>query len=289
VRWWQTWAGHESLRRTSYLYFFLDNRLATYLPAPDRSYVDYILQDYAPGSLEWSEFERYFHTLAIYAVASAPTRVLVIYPQVPFRAPSPLQPIYDRVSALAAPHHLSIPPAAWIRYGGDLTTVGDRPAVRFTTPPRGPAIDTRDYVFAGGPIDVRVAVSIDANARTRDTPGTPGTLGTLDLLDASTNEVLSTAPLAAAPGGWRDVDVRLNVGDRARRTRLRLTANSSAPFAVGDIALPVDYGFTVVDLTASLNSFNTHASIFDAHPNERAHQVVAEKVLEALQKTAPRR
>ena len=34
-------------------------------------------------------------------------------------------------------------------------------------------------------------------------------------------------------------------------------------------------GFGVVDPTARLNTFNTHASWFDGHPNERAHHVLA--------------
>ena len=48
--------------------------------------------------------------------------------------------------------------------------------------------------------------------------------------------------------------------------------------------MPVDYGFTVVDLTERLNSFNTHASMFDAHPNERAHAVMAQEVQAALER-----
>jgi hypothetical protein len=38
----------------------------------------------------------------------------------------------------------------------------------------------------------------------------------------------------------------------------------------------------VVDLAEPLNSFNTHASVFDAHPNEAAHRVIAEHVYRAI-------
>jgi hypothetical protein len=40
----------------------------------------------------------------------------------------------------------------------------------------------------------------------------------------------------------------------------------------------------VVDVTESLMGFNTHASMFDAHPNERAHDVMAQEVLAALER-----
>ena len=278
TRWWQTWAGHDTLRAWSYLYYFLDNRLLTYLPAPDRSYVDYILQDYAPGSLEWSEFERYFHTLATQAMA-ARTRLLVVYPQVPFRGTSPLQPIYDRVIALAGPHRLVIPPVALVRYAGELTTRAERPAVMFAVAPEGPALETRNYYFSPGDHEIDLTVSIDA---------TVPTFGTLELIDAATNERLSTAPLSTSPGDWRDVTVQVVVPERSRSVRLRISGNGRTAFSVAQVAVPVDYGFEVVDLTAALNTFNTHTSIFDAHPNERAHQLIAEKVLERLQKSGSR-
>jgi hypothetical protein len=54
--------------------------------------------------------------------------------------------------------------------------------------------------------------------------------------------------------------------------------------SLASIDIPVDYGFTVVDITEPLNAFNTHASMFDAHPNERAHAVIAQEVLAALER-----
>jgi hypothetical protein len=39
----------------------------------------------------------------------------------------------------------------------------------------------------------------------------------------------------------------------------------------------------MVDLTSDLNTFNTHTSIFDAHPNESAHKLIAERVFQALE------
>lgn len=37
--------------------------------------------------------------------------------------------------------------------------------------------------------------------------------------------------------------------------------------SLASIDVPVDYRFTVVDVIEPLNAFDTHASIFDAHPN----------------------
>jgi hypothetical protein len=48
------------------------------------------------------------------------------------------------------------------------------------------------------------------------------------------------------------------------------------------LGLAVDYGFDVLDLAEPLNRFNTHASLFDAHPNEAAHRVIADEVHRVL-------
>jgi lysophospholipase L1-like esterase len=143
---WQRWPMHRSLRQSSYLYFFLDHRLSALLPQPERSYQQYILDDFAPGRPEWTEYVRMFDEFSARAKALAPARVLILYPQVPFRGAYPLQPVNDRMRELAAKHE-----------------------------------------------------------------------------------------------------------------------------------------YRVVDLTDAMNTFNTHASIFDAHPNEQAHAVIAEHVLKAIE------
>jgi hypothetical protein len=143
-----------------------------------------------------------------------------------------------------------------------------------------PLVDTRDYYLAAGEQQVILTVSVDR-------PDAP--FAAVSLLDAATNQVISSSAATAASGGWRDVAVTLALPERGRRARIRVTSTGHTPFSLAQVALPVDYAFSAVDLTAALNTFNTHTSIFDAHPNERAHKLIAEKVLEGLQKTRSHR
>ena len=290
---WQQWSGHERLRRSSYLYYFLDNRLATYLPPPDRSYVRYILEDFAPGSLEWSEFERLFHTLAMRAAESAPLRLIVIYPQVPYRGTSPLKPIHDRVIGLAGPHRFALPPAAWLRFAGTPVARADarwHQAVEVSAATRGPVLETRAFYMPAGPFDVVLSMARPRSSDGGTSPPAPASIGSLELVDQLTNAVLSTTALPTLPAqeGWQEVTARMGVTQTGREVRLRLTSGGTVPFAVASIEIPVDYAFKVVDLTETLNTFNTHASIFDAHPNERAQKVIAEKVFETLREAESR-
>ncbi len=256
---WQQWSGHERLRRSSYLYYFLDNRLSTYLPPPDRSYVQYILEDFAPGSLEWSEFERLFHTLAMRATEFARVRMLVIYPQVPYRGTSPLQPIHDRMIALTGPHRFALPPAAWIRFAGTPVARADarwHQAVAVPATTQGPLLETRAFYMPAGSFDVLVSI-----ATPRSSGGSPApaqtSIGSLELIDHLTNAVQSTTAIPALRSleGWQEVTVPLQVTARGRQVRLRLTSSGAAAFEVASIEIPVDYSFKVVDLTEHIEQF----------------------------------
>ena len=277
---WHRWPWHVPLRAHSYLYFFLDNRLSMFLPPPTRSYRDYILQDFHPASVEWAEFERLFHSFAVHAKEIAPRRLLMLYPQVPFSGDYPLQPIHDRMRTLAGPHKLAIAPSNWIRLAGELQPREGavwRQVVHVPAGMTGPVVETRPYYFGDGPLELVVSLS----GIVTTTPE----IGLLEAFDAVTNQLLDQRPLTLDPGksGWQDAPVMLELrGTDGNMTRLRITLSQSPEVAIASIDVPVDYGMTVVDLTDALNTFDTHASIFDAHPNERAHRVIADQVLRAL-------
>jgi lysophospholipase L1-like esterase len=274
---WRNWFTHDFLQRRSYLYYFVDNRLASTLPPPDRSYVDYVLQDYAPGTFEWAEFERYFHRLAAQVAEVVPRRLLLLYPQVPFREQYPLQPIHERVSAMAGAHRLNIPPAAWVRHSGQMVESPDAPFKQAIRVERGPAavVETRDYYIPASGAEVVVTFKVDTDA--------PNPHGVVTAIDLETKAEIARADMAGRPGGgWQEVAMHVPAAAKPRFAKFLVNSLASGPFAVGLLSLPVDYGFTVVDPTAELNTFNTHASIFDSHPNERAHKLLAERLFQAL-------
>ena len=281
---WQRWALHRPLRRSSYLYYVLDRQLAALLPQPDRSYVSYILEDVLPGTIEWTEFERAFHSFATRAAELAPTRIMVLYPQVPFRAPYPLQAVHDRMRTLASAHTLTIPPTAWVRSAGTLepranASGGD--ALRITAGTTGTVFETRDY-YIGQRSNVDVNISVSAESAAGE-----AVLGAVELIDGETLTVVAHADIAVdrARTGWQQLPVHLKLDAKpGRSVRFRVTASGRSGFALASLEVPVDYGWTVIDLTEPLNTFNTHASIFDAHPNERAHGVIAEHVFAALER-----
>lgn len=277
---WQRWAQHDALRSSSYLYYFLDNRLAMLMPSSERSYVDYLLGDFVRGTLEWAEFERYFHSFATMAAQIAPKRLLVLYPQVPFDGEYPLRELNERMKELAGPHTLICPPSAWWLRGASLEPRPDavwrRAAVMKAGAPA--TLDTEPYFIKDGLLELDVVAAGSGPPSLEDTAA-------FEIVDVSTGEILHrvSVDLREGDGDWERIPIRADLTGKGNRdVRFRFASRGVRDLAFASLEMPVDYGFGVVDLTGPLNAFDTHASIFDAHPNERAHGVIAAEVLNGL-------
>lgn len=101
---WRRWPGHEWVRRHSYLYFFLDDRLRLLLPSGDRSYPEYMLQAYAPGTRGWTLFKEQFDEWARLAKARSPRTIVMLYPTLLASGGDPMPRLRDQVAALARGH-----------------------------------------------------------------------------------------------------------------------------------------------------------------------------------------
>ena len=204
-------------RKFSYLYYFLDHMASSWLPQPERSYTDYMLQDFGPGSYEWAEFERAFHSFATRAREIAPTRLIVLYPQVPFRGPYPLQPIHDRMRTLAGPHQLAIPPAAWVPLAGTMEPRSDaawQQVVRVPAGVAGAVIETRDYYVPEGVLDVALRLMCDS-------PSSVPAVLAVEAVDNVTNQIVGrgNAAVDVQARGWQQLPVKIDVRGTQRSQR----------------------------------------------------------------------
>lgn len=274
---WHRFAWHTWLTERSYLYYLVDHLIAG--QAAGSQYVDYITHQFAPGSREWMAFERAFHELSTRATLLARTRILMLYPQVPFRERYPLEPIHQRVRALAGRHALSIAPVGWIRSVGQLSSDDEAPWKQVVSIPKGVAgvaVDTPAYAASPGALDIAVQFRVDDDL--------PETVGTLELIDAQTGAVLAALPIhPTASGKLQTVALHAEIaGDSLRHINYRVRSSGAAAWRLAAIDLDVDYGYEVVDLTDALNAFDTHVTAFDSHPNAAAHQVMAQVMRSTL-------
>ena len=162
---------------------------------------------------------------------------------------------------------------AWTRAGGVLASSPRArwgQAVRALPTADAVQIATSDYLFGPGALDVTVSFA--------------GERGLVEIFEPSTGRSVAAAPLSRSDGRQLHEEmVRLLVpGPRVSRLGLRVTIPGRCACEVANLAFGVDYGFEVLDLTDTLNTFDTHVSSFDAHPNARAHQVMADVAYAAL-------
>jgi hypothetical protein len=283
TRVWQKWRWHETLKSSSYLYFFLDWRFSTLLRPPSRSYTQYLLDDYKDGSQPWSNFLAAFHSWAVNAAALAPRRIIMLYPTLPFSGTYPLQSFNDRMKSLAGPHAYAIPVWTLGRKTGNSTADPDSTYsnVRRLRPgePGGWLFFGPGIAMAGGRHHATVRVRLDE--------AHPGHLGRLDVATTNGQRVLAQIDLdggSLAPGHWQDVGLDFSVDEPlVQDLEFRFLAEPGAPVSFDTITLDVDYGLEVVDPIDRLKTIDTRASIFDAHPNEKAHKVLADVLAEAIQ------
>jgi hypothetical protein len=148
----------------------------------------------------------------------------------------------------------------------------------------GPRAAITHGYYARGAIDLTVSFNA---------PGYPAgaTVASLEAVDEATGLTLANAPVVAGanPAVLQETHLRLTLPDEAGHdVQLAAGGTGPAPMNLAGVDLAVRYDFEVLDLTDTMNAFNTHVSIFDAHPNARAHRVIAESVLKELDRLGRR-
>jgi hypothetical protein len=142
----------------------------------------------------------------------------------------------------------------------------------------GAIIETRDYYVPEGVLDIGLRLMCDS-------PSSVPAIVAVEAVDHVTNQIVGrgNAAVDLQARDWQQLPVSIDVrGAQGHSVRFRVVSPGAVGLSLASIDIPVDYGFTVVDVTEPLKGFNTHASMFDAHPNERAHAVLAQEVLAAL-------
>lgn len=279
-RWWQNWSRHQALRQWSYLYFFLDIRVDRLLSQP---YRDHLLNDFEEGSEDWANFRDQFHRWAVVASAHVPHTILLLYPQVPFRGSNPLAALHARMTALATDSSNLVYPAQTIR--GDVGRTEEDPTargrhVRRVTGEGGTLARAGQIPLEPGRYTVAYRVRLDTPTVDSRAPAT------LRVTVDEGRRELASMPLGdLAVGQWVESALPFEVDGPTLvdGVEFRLDVTPGTHLSIDSVTLPVRYArIEVVDPTDQLNTFNTHVSVFDAHPNERAHGVLADVLYERI-------
>lgn len=282
---WRKSPYHKRLLETSFLYFFLDNRLGVLIGSYGQTYPDYLKENYGFGTANWTRFREYFHRWAVYAKSQAKRIIVLLYPVLPYAGDVyPLQEFHDMMRKIAGPDVFAYGPSYLPKTTGEdvedqTATYGvARKAVGGKTPPGylafGPYIP-----FLKGDHEVTFRIKVGSEAH-----------GPIALIDAVAGNGAVTLAMKkimgedfGKAGVWREFKLSFRTEEEITNgVEFRLNYMGGADLSLDSVSFPTDYGIEVVDATPRLTGFNTHASLFDAHPNARAHGVMADVLYEKI-------
>jgi lysophospholipase L1-like esterase len=275
---WREWPTHPWLMHHSYLYYVLDRRSIQFLPPRTSFYTNYLQHSFNEGTTAWAKYRDAFHRWAVYSMAHGARALVVLYPQVPFRGAYPLAALHARMKALEGQTELRYPA---VMFRGEIgETKADSSVaegrVRSSHGEAGVLVGSGPIPLLSASYDLTVRVRLDSVPSRVDAP-----IATFDVLVG--DEPAASIPIAVSSfpgaGRWTNLSVRFSVAGALAPFRWELRNAPGTSMSVDTVSLPVTYpGLSVIDLTARMNTFDTHVSVFDAHPNERAHQVIAEEL-----------
>ena len=275
---WRQWPTHPWLMQHSYLYYFLDRRSIQFLPPRTSFYTNYLLHSFDEGTTSWAKYRDAFHRWVVYSTAQGAHTLVVLYPQVPFSGENPLTTLHARMKALAGRTELRYPA---VMFRGEIgETKADSSVtegrVRCSHGEAGALVGSGPIPLLHGSYDLTVRVRLDSVPSI-----TNAAIAALDVL--VDDEPAASLPIAVSSfpgtGRWTNLSVRFSVPGALARIRWELRNVPGTSMSVDTVSMPVTYpGLAVIDLSERMNGFDTHTSVFDAHPNESAHQVIAEQL-----------
>jgi len=279
---WHKWPGFSTLASHSWLAYVLDNQLTKLCAAHGwggrPSYDQFLLENYGEGSRGWTQFADQFHRWATYADVYSRHVLVFLYPQVPFRGEYPLENLNQRMRAFAAPHVLVYPASSFRGEVGreipDPSGTGGR--VRQSDGAPGTLLQGPGIPLASGHYELTERVRLDHAAA--------GTIESVDVL--ADDRIVAHRDVQASdcgrPGEWSTIKIDLDLSSTlTKKVDWRIHVAPGVFLSVDATSIPVAYKhLEVLDLKDRLNTFNTHASSFDAHPNARTHGEIAKVLAE---------
>ncbi len=278
---WRRLPCHVGLKRRYYLYNLLDERLAGWLPAFNRSYEQYLLEDYAEKSRTgyWYPVRYAFHRWATRATLTANRNILLLYPLLPFKGEYPLRSLHQRMAEMAGRSIFSMP--AYEMHMKDGDNVEDKASTYGLTRKAIAGLTRTNCFLVHGPYLPLGPGNYAVTFRLKADTFQAGPVAKLDVVCDETATTLAQTVTGskdfAATNSWQDFTLPFSLakpwtGD----IEFRVTYLGNGNLSVDTIRLPTQYNVEVLDLTPHLKDLDTWASPTDGHPNAKTHKLMAE-------------
>ncbi len=281
---WSFLPFHSVLAEYSYLYYFTDHRLTQLIYKPGIDYLDYLNKDFAEGAAGWQRFKTLFHNWATIAATHADGIVLVMYPNVPYTGQYKLKALSDNVKKIVSDKWLTIyahllPNKVGGSFKDKTASAGvARVAIEGQTP--------KGVMMYGPHVTLPEGEQV---AILRMKSGKEYAEEVANILVVSEYGKVIHAKKSVSGADfpekdqWTEFELSFTLDKEiTENIGFQVHYTGRGTLSVDKIAIAVDHNIEIIDMLDILKNFDTHASMFDPHPNARAHKVIAETIYQTL-------
>ena len=272
---WRRWGVHPWLAKYSKFYSFLDNRFAAYVPDFNRTYTDYLLNDFIKWTVKGQRYRLELHRWATVAGAMAERAIIMPYPMLPFQGDYPLRAHIGLLRSFTLPS--AFEQLAFFtgkETGGDLfdCSTGFCALLRGAREGEnvaGVLMRSPDFPLEKGGYTVTVRARGQAPARNR--------VVSFTLLRGTT--VLAQRTVTGASldkNEWSEIAIPFLIKDDvALDVRLEAYYAGKGEVEIESFKIPITYKTHLLDLAPFLKDRKTSVNLLDFHPNPETHAYIA--------------
>jgi hypothetical protein len=273
---WKDLSFFNTMAHYSFLYVLLVKRLDSLLAkAYGTDYQSYVINRYGENTEPWQEFLVYFHAWANRAQASAKRVIIFMYPCLPYSGQYPFADFNDRITKLSGPHIYAIAAS----YMGHTVGVGvNDTSLKFGKARMASPKDAPGYLVYGPYLPFGVGES-SATFWLKSGSAKDGQVAQIDVASDLGKTIHAQLTINKSDFGgeeeWFPFTLKFNLDKFTKDLEFRVLYSGNGYLYADRIEIPVRYNIEVVDMLPHLSGFDTHATLFDAHPNAKAHAAIA--------------
>lgn len=273
---WKDLSFFNTMAHHSFLYVLLVKRLDSLLAkAYGTDYQSYVINRYGENTELWQEFLFYFHAWASQAQASAKRVIIFMYPCLPYGGQYPFEDFNDRIAKLGGPHIYAIA-ASYMNHivGADIADGSLKSGKARMASPK----DAQGYLVYGPYLPFGAGEN-SATFWLKSGSAKDGQVAQIDVASGLGKTIHAQMTINKSDFGgeekWRPFTLKFNLGKFTKDLEFRVLYSGNGSLYADRIEIPMKYNIEVVDMLPHLSGFDTHATLFDAHPNARAHATIA--------------
>lgn len=274
---WDELSFFSDMAHHSFLYVLLVKRLDSLLAkAYGTDYQSYITNRYGENTEHWQEFLFHFHAWANRAQASAKRVILFMYPCLPYSGEYPFADFNNRIEKLSSPH---IYPLAAAYMGHTVGSIIKDGSLKFGKARMVSPKDSQGYLVFG-PYLPSPAGEGSATFWLKSRSAKDGEVAQIDIASAMGQTIHARMTVNksdfSGEDKWTPFTLKFTLDKFTQDLEFRVLYKGNGYLYADRIEIPVKYNIEVVDMLPHLSGFDTYATLFDAHPNARAHAVIAD-------------